>query len=85
MYSKEYPSNSINPDAQTYIKSYGKASKNIKGIQIWGYSLAITNPQKWQMTNKVNFYFSVPVLHNTFVLFYIIHIELFGDRIDSVK
>lgn len=69
----------------------GKLWKNFKKYK--GHTdvrlfMATTNPQKWQMINKIYFYVPGPVslLHNnTLVLFYIIHTELVRDRIDSVE
>lgn len=49
MYSKEYPNNGIYPDTETYIKSYGKASENIKGIQ--DMRLLIDNCKSSKMTD----------------------------------
>lgn len=53
---------------------------------MWGYSLVIANPQKWQI-NTIYFYVrgTVPLLHNTFALFYIRRIELVEDKTDSVE
>lgn len=66
MYSSIYSKQYLN--IQTYIKSYRKALKTVKGIQIdVRLLLPIANPQKWQMINKINSYGTVPALHNTTV------------------